>query len=242
MAFVDPGRDRHQLDGRNAQAAKMFDDGGLGQRRDRAAPAFGDIRMQHREGADRDLVDQPAIGEQRRFERDLRRRCQHAFRHQRRGVERIRTRRAEPRVITIGPVDLESARIDEKLRRIEPMTARRLVRAVGAQAVAGACGHARDERGEFVVACPVESDAIELFITRRVEQAKPDPLGRQRLDGKSRARCLDRCAKPHVMTVGRSRPVYLAMPASASAAAINGARACWVSWPWSAGSGSYRSM
>ena len=60
MALVDPGRDRHQLDGRDADPLQMADDGGMGKRCDGAALMFRHVRMQHGEGAHGNFVDQAA--------------------------------------------------------------------------------------------------------------------------------------------------------------------------------------
>ena len=58
MALVDPGGERHQLDGVDAEAEEVVDRRGIGERGDGAAELFRDRRVEPGEGLDRDLVDE----------------------------------------------------------------------------------------------------------------------------------------------------------------------------------------
>lgn len=60
MPLVDPGGDRHQLDGIDADPLQMADNCGMGEGADRAAPGLGDIGIEDCERLDGDFVDQTA--------------------------------------------------------------------------------------------------------------------------------------------------------------------------------------
>ena len=60
MALVDPGDDRHEFDGVDAELAEMRKARRFGERGDGAAQLPGDGRIEHRERLDGDLVDQAA--------------------------------------------------------------------------------------------------------------------------------------------------------------------------------------
>jgi hypothetical protein len=74
MALVDPGDDRHQLDGSDAELVQVIDDRRMGECTDRAAHFGRYVGVAHREAADIRLVDQPTWREERRTLRDRRRR------------------------------------------------------------------------------------------------------------------------------------------------------------------------
>ena len=66
VTLVDPGDDRHQLDRGDLQRLEVGDDRGMGEGCDRATLLLRNVRMQHGEAADIDLVDQAAGGEEGR--------------------------------------------------------------------------------------------------------------------------------------------------------------------------------
>ena len=65
VALVDPGGDRHQLDGVDAEAGQVVEDRRVGEGGDGAADFLRDVRVLDGEGADRELVDQAAGAEER---------------------------------------------------------------------------------------------------------------------------------------------------------------------------------
>ena len=65
MPFIDPGDNRHQFDGTDAQFVQMGDDGGMRQRRDRSAQIWRDVGMLQGEAAHIQFIDQSARLEDR---------------------------------------------------------------------------------------------------------------------------------------------------------------------------------
>ncbi len=63
MPLVDPGGDRHQFHGADADLLEMGDDGRVGKGCDRAANGFRHVGVQHGEGLDGHFVDQAGAGE-----------------------------------------------------------------------------------------------------------------------------------------------------------------------------------
>ena len=106
VALVDPGRDRHQFDGIDAETLQMIDDRRVRQRRHGAALLLRHDRMEHGEGADLELVDEAAGLEHGRQRRDRgQQRFDDGLGHQRRGVGPLPARGAERWIIAIGSVD-----------------------------------------------------------------------------------------------------------------------------------------
>ena len=60
VALVDPGGDRHQLDGVDAEAGEVVEDRRVGEGGDGAAERGRHVGVEEGEGADGDLVDQAA--------------------------------------------------------------------------------------------------------------------------------------------------------------------------------------
>jgi hypothetical protein len=102
VALVDPGGDRHELDGRDVEPAQVVEDRGVAKGGDRPALVLGHGRVAHGEGADRDLVDQAAGPEAWRGGRDRRREGgDDRLRDQARGVVAVA---GKPRVEAEGAV------------------------------------------------------------------------------------------------------------------------------------------
>jgi hypothetical protein len=124
MSLVDPGGNRHQLDGGDADALQMGDDSGMGKGRNGATLLFRHIRVQHGEGADGDLVDQAAGLEQRRLPlRALR------FRHNRLGNEigGVITEGRQAGIVAEGAVEFAGIGVDQQLGGVEPEAMIRIV-------------------------------------------------------------------------------------------------------------------
>ena len=204
VTLVDPRDDRHQFHRRDVQTPKVRDHRRVSQRRDRAALRGGDVRVAHREGADIDLVHQPAGAEQRRQVERRQRRGDDRAGHQRGGVD---ARLGQSRIAGEEAIERDCVRIDQQLGNVE----RRLP--VSAKAVARAGGQPGDMRAPHVAVARHRDAAFN----GAVEQAQPQRGRTGRAD-----RHIDaprRRGGGHVTTSGWSRPVWRRMPAIASAAA-----------------------
>lgn len=209
VAFVEPGDDRHQLDRGDMQFLEVGKHGGMRQRRYGAALRLGHIGVQQRERADIDLVDQPASGEDRRLLRHLWQGC----RHDRAGDEGggIRPIDRQRGVEGETAIELDRAWIDQQLGRVEPQALVGRPASVSAIAVGHAGMVAR--QGQDPVVTLARHGVAGLGLAR--EQAEPQCFGPWRPDPPG--------MRHQVTTSGAVRPVWRAMPAMASAAAIRSA-------------------
>ena len=189
MPLVDPGSDRHQFDGIDAEPFQMIEYGRMAKRCDGAALQFRDVRMQHGEGADRHLVDQPALAQQRLARRHRPVSGHDRLRHQRGGILALQP---EAGIVAEGPVELFCVRIDQKLCRIEPQAAIGIIDAVGAKAVTGAFAHAVDIDFEAAVPGLLHRVTREVVRAILVEEAEIDAGGVGRIDGEPRPRFVKR--------------------------------------------------
>ena len=139
MPLVDPGVDRHQLDGGDMERLEMGDHRRMTERRDRPALRRRDIGMAHGEAAHMEFVDQPPAREERRPVRDGRQtRLHHALGHQRRGVAALPPRRGKRGIIDEGPIDRGRIGIEQQLVGVEPQAGGGIIGSIGAQAIARA--------------------------------------------------------------------------------------------------------
>jgi hypothetical protein len=124
MALVDPGGDRHQLDGADADAFQMGDDGGMGKGRNGATLVFRHIRVQHGEGADGDLVDQAAGLELRGLPL-----CALRFRYDRLGHDAggVVAEERQAGGVMEGAVEFAGIGVDQQLGGVEPEAVVRIV-------------------------------------------------------------------------------------------------------------------
>ncbi len=176
MAFVDPGGDRHQFDGIDAEPFQVGDDSRMGQGRDRAALRLGHLRMQHGEGAHRDFVDETALPEQRRlaFHRPVA--ADDGLRNE---IGGLSAELAQPCIMAEGPVEFGGIGIDQQLGRIEPQTFVGIVDAIGAKTVAGAGLQVVDEQAVDIAVALHRQAHLRLS----VEQAEIHMRGQRRPDG-----------------------------------------------------------
>ena len=181
MALVDPGGDRHELDGVDAEAGQVVEDRRVGEGGDGAADGGGHVGVEEGEGADGDLVDQAAgpedagAGGARRGEGGDDR-----LRHQVRGVDGGVAGGGEAGVVGEGAVEGDGVGVDEELRRVEPVAALGGEGAVGAEAVAGAGADAGDGRRRRCRrrrgrgGCGVSRSPSKRQSQTRVAAARPD--------------------------------------------------------------------
>ena len=134
VALVDPGGDRHEFDGGDAELAEMRQARRLGERGDGTAQLLRDGRIELRERLYGDLVDEIARAERgpsvRNGGREL---GHHGLRHE---IGRVLADLAQARVIGIGTVEGEGVGVDKQLRRVEALSAGDIVAPMRAQAVA----------------------------------------------------------------------------------------------------------
>ena len=249
MALVDPGGERHQLDRVDTEFQQVFDDGGLGECRNRSALSLRHARMQFGEGPDLQFVDEagrvPLALEGRETAFD------HAFRHEMRCLDAALQ---QGRMMGEGPVEGRGIGIGQQFRGIETMAVRRVPRTIGAQAVAGAGGDARNKPVVHVAQAARQGKAIDFGIPRRVEDRDIDARRVARHHGDVGAIAAwrkperggmavgFRQAADQVITVGAPRPVRLSIPAIDRDNATRSDSAVCVSMAWRAASGSKRSI
>src|SRR6185437_4806135 len=185
MPLVEPGGGRHQFDGGDAEASQMLDRRRVREPREGAAQCGWNVGMVLREPAYVQLVDDLAVETDRRpVRRDGFRRTDSALRHRGGAVRRVESVGIEHRRVELErPVDLARERIDEQLRWIEAMAARRVPRAVRAQPVARAGSDAPDMAVEYVAAALRQADARGFSLTLGVEQAELDGVRVRRPHG-----------------------------------------------------------
>lgn len=197
MALVDPGGDRHQLDGIDANALEMVDHHRLGQGRDRAAHGGRHLWVAQREGADLGLVDEPAGWEVHRLRHPRRRQVgDDRLGHEGRGVEGRIARGRKAGVVGKGRIEREGKGIDQELRRIEPQPGIRVVRTIGTQAIARSGTDPRNDGTEDTVVAPSKLDPRGFL--RAVEETDPHPLRRPGPDGKAGSGRIRDCAEAAV--------------------------------------------
>lgn len=205
----------------------MRDHGWVRQRGDGAALGLGHIGVQQGEAAHIDLVDKPAALEPGRLMRHLwQRTCHHGTRDEIGGVLAVD---AEARMLDETAVEFARVWIDQQFGGIEPQVGGRVVGAVGAVAVKGA-GHVAGQV-EHPYLARARHGVAGLGLAR--EQAQVKRIGARRAHGEAGYAALDIRAQPwrHVTTSGALRPVWAAIPAMASAAAIRSASIAGVSFP-----------
>ena len=185
MAFVDPGRDRHQLDCIDAEIAQMRDDRRMGERRQSAAVFGRHVRVAHRKTPNIDLVDQPAGRKPQRFRAGVRWRFNNRLRHQAGSVDRLWLRQCQTLVIAPGTVDAGRIRVEQQLCPVETQPLLRLPRAFRAIAIARSCAGSWHEQ-RVDVARPIHRLA-RYFAILFVEQAKPDDVSIARKNTKRHA-------------------------------------------------------
>ncbi|MET3891518.1 hypothetical protein ABIE41_002594 [Bosea sp. OAE506] len=172
MALVHPGRDRHEFDMADAEAADMGEYGWLAERLQRAADAVRHGRVAHREGLHREFVDEggcllpPHRKRGEGFTDD-------AARHE---IGRIDASLRQPRVPAERAVDPGRIGIDEQLRRVEPVAALRLPGALGPQRIAQAGAGAWQQAVMNVAAAAGQGQACDFGLARLVEEAEVDPF------------------------------------------------------------------
>ena len=224
MALVDPGDDRHQFDGVDAQFLQMGDHRRVRQGRDRTALGGGHIGVAGGEALDVDFVDQAAGLEQRRLRGEI---------GLARGDDRARddvggviAKGRKARAVGEAAVEVGGVRIDQQLGRIEPQALLGRPRAMRAITVTGA--------GAGALGAPPIAVARHRhagFGAIGGEQAQVHRRRARAAHREGGARGGQRCTRWHgqVTTSGFTRPVWRAMPAMASAAAMRSASICGVS-------------
>ena len=195
MALVDRRRDRHQLDGRDAEPRQVRERGGVGEARAGAAQGLRHARMRAREAAHVQLVEDRLAPTARADARTVAGSAGGVTMPLgTNGALSVSSRvpRSSPPPAIAGcegerPIERPRIRIDEQLRGIEAVTRARVVRAVRPQAVAIARRDAADEAVKHVAGAFRQRDPLDLALAARVEQAELD-RGRVRGDRRRRSR------------------------------------------------------
>ena len=225
VALVDPGDNRHQLDGADVELLEVRNHGRMRQRGDGAALRFRHIGMERGEPGDIEFVDQPAAREAGRLMRHVPGRPLHnRAGHEIGGILAIN---GKARVLHEAAVEFERIGIDQQLGGIEPEVLLRRIGSVRAVAVARAGKIAR----HFCLPDLAPQGHGTARFGGAIEQAQLDCFGQRSAHGEAGHPGCDLRAERlrHVTTSGAVRPVCAAIPAIASAAAIRSASMAGVS-------------
>jgi len=155
------------------------------------------------------LVDDLAIERERRLAHGRRRdrRRHDRLRHEARAVDAVALRQAvapqveQRRLEVERPVERQRVGIDEQLGGVEAMPGLGLPGPLGAEAIARARRHAVDMAVMDIASPSAKTNAAELRLARRVEQAEQDRFGMGRpdrdIDAMTRGRDTERLRNPN---------------------------------------------
>ncbi len=181
VAFVDPGRGRHQLHRIDAEILEVLDDAPRREAGDGAAQRSLHRRVAHGKAANVQLIEHPRRAAAR-HDRLVGRADDNRLGDQRGGVDRLVAVQPQHRRAHEHAVEALRVRVDQQLVRVEKIPLVGVVAAIGAEAVAGPCPDPGDKPVMDVVGMAIELDPGNLGFDFVVD-GDPDGRGGLGIDG-----------------------------------------------------------